>query len=221
MMRAREQGFTLPELLVALLIFSLIAAASVYALRLGVEARDQLVEADARLAEFQIARVIIRDDMAELVPRSVRDEFGAVLGPAFEGGSALRRRPAVDGERLLLSFVRGGWANPQNQAPRSRLQYVEYIENNGVVLRRVRPYLDDARGQPDFDRVLFRGARDIDISFLAGEIRGELDWASGWPLPGGAGFPRAVTIAFSTSRYGALVQRFWIGDIAESSAGES
>ncbi|MEX0645899.1 MAG: type II secretion system minor pseudopilin GspJ [Parvularculaceae bacterium] len=212
-MRGRERGFTLPELLVALFIFSLIATASVYALRLGVEARDQLADADRRHAEIELARALIRDDMAQLVQRSVRDEFGAPMGPPFEGGSALRRRLAVDGERLLLSFVRGGWANPEHQAPRSDLQYVEYIEKSGALLRRIRPYLDAARGQPAFDRVLFRDARDVEISFLVGEVRGELDWAAGWPLPGRAEFPRAMTLAITTARYGALVQRFWIGEI--------
>ncbi len=220
-MRARQRGFTLPELLVALFIFALIATASVYALRLGVEARDQLAATDARLSEIEIARALIRGDMTSVVDRSVRDEFGEPLGPAFEGGSALRRRPAVTGERLLLSFVRGGWANPANQAPRSNLQYVEYIEKNGSLLRRTRPYLDDARGQREFDRVLFKDARDVEISFLAGEARGERDWAAGWPLPGGGGFPRVVTLSFTTSRYGTLVQRFWIGDVAQTSAGES
>jgi general secretion pathway protein J len=220
-MRTREQGFTLPELLVALLIFSLIASAGVYALRLGVEARDQFAAADARLSELEIARALIRDDMAQLVQRSVRDEFGAPSGPAFEGGSTLRRRSAVDGERLLVAFVRGGWANPENQAPRSGLQYVEYIDKNGSLLRRARPYLDDARGQPEFERVLFTETVDAGITFLAGESRGELDWAAGWPVAGGADFPRAITVSFTTSRYGPLVQRFWIGDIDGSSAGQS
>lgn len=213
-MKRREKGFTLPELLVALVVFAMIAAASVYALRLGVEARDQLGEADKRLAEFETARRLIRDDMTQLRPRTVRDEYGAPAGPVFEGGEALRRRSPVEGEKLLLAFVRGGWANSQASAPRSTLQYVEYVEKNGAILRRVRGYLDDARGQRRVDRALFRDARAVEMSFLAGEARGALDWRPGWPFGGGA-FPRAIRLRFDTSRYGRLEQLFWIGDIAD------
>jgi general secretion pathway protein J len=210
-----QRGLTLAELLVALLVFSFVAAASVYSLRLGVEAREQLSEADARLGEFEVARMLIKEDMTQLVARAVRDEFGNALGPPFQGGTELRVRPAVPGERLLLAFVRDGWANPDGEAPRSSLQYVEYVEKEGAIIRRARPFLDDARGQPRFERVLFRGTSDVQIAFLNGEARGELQWTEGWPVGGAGGFPRAISLAFSTERFGELSQLFWIGEIAQ------
>lgn len=211
MSERRQKGFTLPELLVALLIFAFVAAACVYSLRLGVDARDQLAKADDRLAEMQIARAIIREDMLQLVNRPVRDEFGDFAGPAFLGGSELRLRRRAEGETPLLAFVRRGWTNPESQAPRSTLQYVEYVEKGGALVRRIRPYLDDARNQPEFERALFADAADVEISFLAGEARGELDWAQGWPIVTAALFPRAIAVTFTSARFGRLTQRFWIG----------
>lgn len=218
MTRTSQGGLTLAELLVALLVFSFVASASIYSLRLGVEARDQLGEADARLAEFELGRMLIKEDMIQLVPRSVRDEFGKLQGPAFHGGTELRMRPPVDEEALLLSFVRGGWSNPDGEAPRSSLQYVEYLERGGAIIRRARPFLDDARGQERFERTLFRDVSGARISFLLGEARGELDWTDGWPVPGSANFPKAIAVAFTTERLGAITQYFWIGDLAGRNA---
>lgn len=218
-MRRAQRGFTLVELLVALLIFSFVAAASVYALRLSVDARDQLSAADQRVAEIQIARILLKEDLAQLVDRRVRDEFGARVDAAFRGGVDMRLRNPAPGETLLMGFVRGGWANPGSDAPRSSLQYVEYLEKDGALVRRIRPFLDDARGQPHFDRVLISDARNIEVKFLVGEARGELEWASSWPAPGSAGGPpEAVSVSFTTTRFGKLQQEIWIGKL-EAGAG--
>lgn len=207
-----QKGLTLIELLVAMLVFSFIASISVYALRLSVDARDQLSAADKRVAEIQIARILLKEDLAQAVNRPVRDEFGTSTGAAFRGGTEMRLRNPVPGETLLMGFVRAGWANPGAEAPRSSLQYVEYLEKDGALVRRIRPYLDDARGQPHYDRILIADAYDIEATFLAGEARGELDWAATWPLPGAGGaLPRAVSVSFSSKRFGRLSEYVWIG----------
>lgn len=213
----RQHGLTLPELLVALLIFAMVSTAAVFALRLGVEARDQLKEAEARLAELQIANLLIREDMAQIRLRTVRDEYGDVAGPPFRGGDEWRPRNEPQGERRLLAFVRAGWTNPGEEAPRSELQYVEYVEKGGALVRRIRPFLDDARGQPRFDRVLIREARGLTLRFLLGEKalrQGELEWIDAWPAPGVPRLaPRAISIAIESDRYGQIEQLFWIGDV--------
>ena len=220
-MRRSQQGFTLPELLVALLIFSLVATAAIYSLRLGVNARDQLDAADRRIAEIEIARVVIKEDLAQIVTRRVRDAFGAADGPSFRGGTGISRRNAVRGETIFLSFVRGGWTNPASEAPRSSLQYVKYLEKDGALVRRIRPFLDDARGQPRFDRILISNISEFEMAFLAGEGRGRLDWITGWPAPGAADAPpKAVSIEFTSERYGQLRQLFWIGTVDTVDGGQ-
>lgn len=213
----RQHGLTLPELLIALLIFAMVSTAAVFALRLGVEARDQLKEAEARLAELQVANLLIREDMAQIRVRAVRDEYGDVAGPPFSGGDEWRPRNELKGERRLLAFVRAGWTNAGEAAPRSELQYVEYIERGGALVRRIRPFLDDARGQPRFDRVLIRDAHDVTFRFLVGEKalrQGELEWIYAWPAPGIARVaPQAVAMSIETDRYGRIEQLFWIGDV--------
>lgn len=216
MTRHSQRGLTLPELLIALLIFAMISGASVYALRLSVEGRDQLEEADAAIRDMQIARLIIKQDLATVALRTVRDEFGVPAPAPFLGGAGLALRKPVEGETLLLAFVRRGWENPGDVAPRPSLQAVEYLVVADKVVRRVRPYLDDASGQPRTDRVLFSDVTSVKIGFYAGEVSGRINWADLWPQ-GCAGAlcppPEAVQLTMTTARFGELEQLFWIGEI--------
>jgi len=215
MTRPSQRGLTLPELLVALLIFAMISGAAVYALRLSVEGREQLENADSSIRDLQVARLVIKEDMALVAPRVVRDEFGNAYPAAFLGGAGLGVRPAIDGERLLLAFVRRGWNNPQDRSPRSTLQAVEYLVVGQSLVRRTRPYLDDARDQPRTDRVLINDVRDAAFGFYAGEVGGRMTWADLWPSTGPSGPPMGVRLTMATGRLGELEQIFWIGEVGK------
>ena len=166
-----QAGFTLVELMIALLVFSFVAATGVYTLRLGVESRDQLNVADGQVRDLEIMRALMKQDFLQVVPRPIRDEFGDVQPASFYGGDSHPRRPE-EGEQLLMSFVRNGWVNPGAQEPRSTLQYVQYVFLQDRLVRRVRPFVDGARNQPFVDRTLLSGLQNVRVEFLRGEING-------------------------------------------------
>lgn len=213
MMRTSQRGLTLPELLIALLVFAMISGAAVYALRLSVEGREQLESADSDIRDMQIMRQIVKQDLASIVPRTVRDEFGNPYPAPFLGGSGLSFRPPVEGERSLLIFVRRGWENPDGRAPRSTLQAVEYLVVGDDLVRRIRPYLDDARGQPRTDRVLIADVADVGIGFYIGaEASAGLVFADLWPAQAGQSTaPEAIRLTLTTKRFGRVEQLFRIG----------
>ena len=214
--RRAQKGLTLPEVLIALLVFSMIASASVYALRLGVDSRDQLDAADRALKNLQIARILIKEDLAQIVQRPVRDEFGVSLPNVFTGGQAVFGGRVEDDETVLFSFVRNGWINPGSLSPRSALQYVEYVFRDGAVVRRSRAYLDEASNGDETERTVFEGLTDARAEFLNGELRGELVWVEAWPASGGALAvrpPRAVALTIEEESLAPLRQLFWIGDV--------
>ena len=214
MSKRAQIGVTLPEVMISLLIFALIASASVYALRLGVDSREQLGVADSRLKNLQIARTLIKEDMAQIVPRQVRDEYGGVSSAAFAGGQTVFAGRVEDDEKILVAFTRGGWLNPRASSPRSALQRVEYIFKGNTVVRRTRVYLDEAPNTEFAERVLFDGVEDARAEFLIGEFRGELDWGDVWPTTDQtSGAPRAIAIIVDRGEETPLRQLFWIGDL--------
>ncbi|MEK7265395.1 MAG: type II secretion system minor pseudopilin GspJ [Pseudomonadota bacterium] len=208
-----QRGLTLPELLIALLVFAMISGAAVYALRLSVEGREQLETADKDIREFQIMRQVLKQDFSGVVKRTVRDDFGNELPAPFLGGKGLSYRLPVEGEQSLLVFVRCGWENPDNRAPRSTLQAVEYLIKGGDFVRRVRPYLDDARGQPRTDRVLISGVSDVEVGFFTGaETSSGPQFLDLWPMPQSNWAPEAIRLTMTTKRFGKVEQLFWLGE---------
>ena len=192
----------------------MISAAGVYALQLGVESRSQLRDADERIREIEVFRLVLKEDLSLLAPRIAKNEYGEPAPAAFVGGRGFATRAPVDGETPLMGFVRRNWDNPDGAAPRSTLQYVEYIIKGDDLVRRVRPYLDDARGQPKTDRVVLSSAPALKVSFFETENSAGLQWVEIWPLTRGGQStfaPRAVRVEWESPRFGALEQMFWVG----------
>lgn len=215
MKKGAQKGFTLAELMIALLVFAFVATTGVYTLRLGVDSREQLQTSDAQLREIELMRALLKNDFLQVKPRTVRDEFGTASPNWFLGGDAHPRTSSRGAERLLVSFVRDGWGNPDAGEPRSSLQHVTYLEREGTLIRRVRPYLDEARGQPMAERVVLSNTVDVDVEFLVGETSGRFDWRFDWPNGNGAsGSPRAVALTFTSPRYGEMRMLFWIGEVS-------
>lgn len=209
--RHHQRGVTLPELLVALFVFALISSVGVYVLRLAVEGREQLAETDASLREWQLARIIIRQDLMQIANRTARNEFGELQAGPVIGGLGFAERTPVAGETPLVGFVRAGWANYDAETPRSTLQYVEYVLKDRDIVRRTRPYIDDARDQPKRDRTLFKNVEEASLDFLLGETSRGLDWSENWPA-GGAAAPAAIRLRFRSAEFGDIEQFFWIGE---------
>lgn len=130
-----ESGFTLVEMLVALLIFGLISAAAVSLLTFSVRAQEVAGIRLSGLADLRRASAMLGADLAQAAPRFSRDEAGAVH-PAFAGGTGEDGGPA-------LALVRHGWSNV-DRSPRPLLQKVEYRLNGSSLERRSFPQVDGA-----------------------------------------------------------------------------
>ncbi len=132
MIERRQQGFTLVEMMVALLIFGILAAAGVALLASAVRAQGVAAKKLDEVGSLNRLDAVMTADLAQAMPRATRDESGTVR-PAFEGGNGTP----------LLRLVRGGWENPDSD-DRPSLQKVEYRLNEGVIERVAYPMLDGA-----------------------------------------------------------------------------
>lgn len=96
----REHGFTLVEMMVALFIFALLAAAGVTLLSVGVRAQATAGSRLEDTAQLRRMSSLLANDLAQIVPRTARDANGQALR-AFTGNDG-KSNP------LVLGFVRAG-----------------------------------------------------------------------------------------------------------------
>ncbi len=187
-------GFTLAELLVALGLFGLIAAASVMMLAMGINTREATQQTLDRQAALLRARALLGADLGQAVPRRTRDLGGRAV-PAFT---------ADPGAGLLFSLTRAGWSNP-DAAPRPSLQRVEYRLVGGRLERRAAAMLDGAPLGPP--AILLDGLDAVRVRFSSNG-----GWQDRWPAAEGIALPDAlpdaVEITVESSATGTLVQLF-------------
>ena len=187
----RAAGFTLVEMLVALVVFGLLSTATVGVLVHAADNREVVGARMDRLGEFQRARALVKADLGQAAPRQVRRGDGSAARTAFIG-----QRP---GDAPLWGFVRRGWSNPDRIA-RASLQYVEYRIAGRQLERTAHAALDGARAPTP--QVVLTG---VDATAIAYRYRGQ--WNDGWP--GGADeIPEAIRLTLQVDGLGTIEQLF-------------
>lgn len=188
-------GFTLIEVMIALLIFALLAAAGVMVLSQSIDNRFVVKASTDRTAELQRLRATLRADLGQAAPRRVRAANGQ---PAFAPILAAE----APGDPLLV-LVRAGWSNPDGR-PRASLQRVEYRLVEDRLERRVYPYLDGARPGPP--QVLYQGVSAPALTFISqGAETPRFASSPDRPLPD------AVRLDLTLDGYGPVRQLFVVG----------
>jgi general secretion pathway protein J len=195
--RSAEHGFTLVELMVALLIFGMIAAAGVSLLGFSVTAQAAASERLGEMASLRRMASLMTNDLAQAVPRQTRNEAGDPT-PAFIGTGT----GGAAGEPLLV-LVRGGWSN-LDRAPRASLQKVEYRLTDGRLERRSWPMLDGAAaGEP---AVLM-----TEVESVTARYRSEGEWRDLWDATRPGAMPSAVELRLRQRDRPEIVQLFLVG----------
>lgn len=190
-----ESGFTLIELMVALSIFALIAAAGVSLLGYSVGAQAAAGERLDDVAAIRRVGALLTADLAQAAPRISRDGEGRRRA-AFAGGTGAPDEPA-------LAFVRRGWSNEDGEA-RSSLQKIEYRLIDGVLTRRTWPMVDGAEPMPP-SKVL-EGVRSLSLRY-----RAEGEWRERWDSKRPGALPRAIELVADVDRTGPIRQLFLVG----------
>ena len=194
--RSAERGFTIVELLVALLIFGMLSAAGVALLSFSVRAQAAADERLGALAEVRRAGAILTSDLAQAAPRIARDE-GGTSKPAFVGGSG-------QGEQLALSLVRRGWENLDG-SNRPTLQKVEYRLRGGMLQRTGFRFVDGA--VPLQPMTLIKDVRQLRLRYRDRDGAWRERWDPARPLE----MPLAVEMVIETESSGSVRQLFLVG----------
>jgi general secretion pathway protein J len=194
-------GFTLLELLVALAIFGLLAAMSYSGLQAVLEQQSYTEQAADRLGALQKMYLLMQRDFEQIVPRTVRDEFGDAQLPLV-GGDALQ-------------FTRGGWRNPAGRQ-RSTLQRVGYAYDDEQLVRYTWLVLDRAQDSEPLQQPLIDDIESMQLRYLSRDDEWEKQWPNAAFATAGnididdilPALPKAIEVTIEHRMFGTLVWLF-------------
>lgn len=189
-MRLRTaRGFTLIELMVAVAIFSAIAAIAYGSVAALLRARERLENSAADLRSLQTALSSFERDVRSAVARSVREPYGD-------------SRAALVGERGGLTLTRlrsGGLADAAAQTQR-----VGYVLEGQRWSRLAWPVADAAPSTRPRAATLLDAVNGVSIRYL--DEQGQ--WREVWPAAGVAAnarleaLPRAIDLRVAVAEFG-------------------
>jgi len=157
------RGFSLLEVVLAVAVFALIAAAGYAGLDQLSRAASAQREAAATLEQLHMSMALLEQDVSQTIARPVLDDDGRSLDPFI-------------GERRQLQLTRSGWANPLNQ-DRSSLKRVEWRYDGDTLQRWLWPVLDRGASEPpELDSEL-SDVREVSWRYL--DSLGQ--WHDQWP----------------------------------------
>jgi general secretion pathway protein J len=194
-MTRADRGFTLVEMIVALFIFSLVAASGVALLAFSVRAQAAAQGQLDRVAGERRMAALLTADLAQAVPRAARDRDGKPVR-AFEGADG-----ATPG--IVMGYVRTGRSNPEG-LPRAGIERVDLVFEKGRLERRAYAMADGA--DPATSIVLADGLASVRMRY-----RDRDGWRSRWDAQQPGAMPRAVEITLTPQGKAALVTAFLVG----------
>jgi general secretion pathway protein J len=197
----REKGFTLLELMIAIMIFAIMSAMAYGGLNSALNTRDHADAQAERLAQLQKTMMIMERDIEQAIDRPVRNNYGDTQ-PALSGsgyGSS------------LLEFSRSGRPNPM-QLQRSNLERVGYLLQEDKLLRQLWPVLDRSLDSEPYEALLLDKVKGIDLRFLDENKQWQTQWPSATPpdpnQPPPPAMPRAVEITLDLEDWGRIRRVF-------------
>lgn len=201
--RCRQTGFTLLEVLLALVIFAMLSL-SAYAVLQGVMRNDEISRAKiTRLSELQRAFATLARDFTQIIPRPTRID-GEISNTLFQA-----ERFQLTSDDWSVAFVRAGWFNPGGELRRSELQKVGYRLRQKTLERLTYLYPDAITGTEPTVTPLLSHVSAFTLRFYK---NGE--WLTQWSTP--ATLPAAIEITLTLDDYGTIRRLFLLTEINDS-----
>lgn len=205
----KQCGFTLLEVLIAIMITALIGIGANEVLSQAIETSERTQQKLDALGALQKAVLVMTRDFRQVTYRSVRDEFGD-------------QQPAVStrNDEYKLIFTRTGWRNPLGDM-RSNQQRVAYQLEDGVLKRMHWQTLDLAQDSKPFERELLRDIEELQFRFM----NDSGGWVDEWPPDDTPGtgtavqdpmfmynrLPKAIAIRMNLKEFGEITKTYDLG----------
>ncbi len=184
---AKQQGFTLLEILIALSIFSVMSMMAYAGLAAILEARASTVPRAEQLAQLQTTLYLLNEDLSQIINRPIRDEFGSAE-PAISVGRG--------NELLVFTRTAPSWST--NASENSVLR-VSYSLEKGAFYRRVWT-ISDRTQQTEYRRRKLLATQDVTIKAFNEKTHA-------WELIKDE-IPKALDISFKLEGLGSIHREF-------------
>ena len=175
--RHRSIGFTLLEIMIALLVFAIIITLTAASMQHTLKTQEILTQHIQELNTWQLAITYLEKDLQNLVDRPFRTEDGQM-------------HAALVGNAHILAFTRGGINNPYAQEKRSTLQRVQYMCQHGTLTRRAWIVLNPVKPHQYHDHLLLSHLQTCEFRYV---MPGLKMYAQASSLP----FPVAIQITLN------------------------
>lgn len=152
-----DNGFTLIEVMIALLILTIISAMMATGLRSAIRSQDRITRKSADIANIQRGVIIIERDIEQIIDRPVIGVNGNRLPPVmirYQGG------------KLFFEFTRAGFINPFAMQNRTTMQRVSYHLDGTNLLRTTWAELDRVATTPTDTQILLSNVNSFKVQFV-------------------------------------------------------
>ncbi len=197
-------GFTLIEVMLAMLITAFVAMLAYSGLSTSIIAAEGHEEQAQQIADIQLPLTVLERDIRNAVLRPINNEYDDVEGALI--GGALSDYPLV--------LTRRGWHNPR-ELPRGELQRVRYVLEDDELWRESWSVLDrNSEYEGQQRTLLLKGVVNLELAFLDGgsvnasssSLGGE--WVDIWD--DAEDLPLAVDIKLELENFGEVRRVFSI-----------
>jgi len=222
-------GFTLIELLVALFIAAVMFAIGYGAINQALQNRGTISRHQQSLVQLESAMQIMEQDFVQLAPRPVRDPGGNGYLPCLQGSPSSAASDTSDTSSAaatsdtddsdsdtatpLVILTRSGWSNPIG-VPRTELERVAYVLDNGTLVREHWDVLDATLSSLPVKRNLLKHVRSVSFQYMSITH----SWVDNWPPTATSGEnvqdslyrmrPLAVQVVLDTQQWGRITRIF-------------
>ena len=192
---AKGYGFTLLEILVALVIFTILSMMLIGALHNVIMIHSRTESHAEMLRELQRGLLVMSRDIEQVVNRPVLSEYGTEEGPFV-------------GSPQSFMFTHTGFANPTGAAQQSVLQRAGYEASDQKIMRVTYSALDQAPKSTVHKRVVLANAADVRFEYLDKDGR----FHTNWPVKELRDqlLPRAVRVYLTIPNWGKMSQLYVI-----------
>ncbi|WP_019216909.1 GspJ family T2SS minor pseudopilin variant LspJ [Legionella tunisiensis] len=188
----KQQGFTLLEILIALVVFAILASLTSSAMYNAFHTQKHVAQQAERLSTLQLAITLIERDTEQAVERAVR-------------GNEMHIFPPFVGQAHYLEFTRTGIANPQAVEKRSTLQRIAYLcADHHKLIRRSWETLDTVDRNHYEDKSILDDLEDCEFAYLNHSLQILPEWFANALQQNQRKepFPKAIQLSLTLTNWG-------------------